>query len=233
MLNHLVELIQLGLLVLVELLHDQLLRIDAVVHLLLELFNRCLHPVFVVFSRPHVFLLELFLDIAPNLTHLEVGVHLDHLQFLLLIGIEVVSGKAHSVENGEDNQSDVILFNFFSNSIDKIGLCASLSQIFQIGRLRQTFLYQFRHQWLQSIDYHSLLVSYSVFFILFAVQLDHQLGGIDHGLFAVPFQELFDGFGVFSEVGKTRKCHFSMHVIASLDELQQIEQTLCAQKSLL
>jgi hypothetical protein len=59
------------------------------------------------------------------------------------------------------------------------------------------------------------------------------LGGIDHGLFAVPFQELFDGFGVFSEVGKTRKCHFSMHVIASLDEFQQIEQALCTQKSLL
>jgi hypothetical protein len=76
--------------------------------------------VLVVFSRPHVFLLELFLDIAPNFTHLEVRVHLDHLQFLLLIGIEVVSGKAHSVENGEDNQSDVILFNFFSNSIDLI-----------------------------------------------------------------------------------------------------------------
>ena len=185
-LDHLVELIQLGLLVLVELLHYQLLRIDAVAHLLLELLYRCLHPVPVVFSRCHAFLLELLLDIAPNLTHLEVRVHLDHLQFLLLIGIEVISGEAHSVEDGEDNQSDVILFNFFSNSIDKVGLCASFSQIFQIGRLRQTLLDQLRHKRLQSIHHHSLLVPYTIFFILFAVKLDHQLSGIDHRLLAVP-----------------------------------------------
>ena len=84
-LDHLVELAQLVVLVLVELLHYQLLGVDAVVHLLLELLQGCLHPVTVIFGWLHPFFLQPLLYVAPDLSHLQMGVHLDHLQLLLLL----------------------------------------------------------------------------------------------------------------------------------------------------
>lgn len=44
-------------------------------------------------------LLELLLDVAPDLAHLEVRVHLDHLQLLLFVGVQVVSGEAYPVQD--------------------------------------------------------------------------------------------------------------------------------------
>lgn len=139
-LDHLVKLRQLGLLILIELFHDQLLGVDAVVHLLLELLDRGLHPMLVIFSRSYVVLLELLLDVAPNLAHLEVRVHLDHLQLLLLVGIKVVSGEAHTVEYRKYYQSDVILFHLLSDPIDQVSLGPGFSQIFKVCRLWQILL---------------------------------------------------------------------------------------------
>lgn len=202
MLDHLVKLGQLGLLILIKLLHDQLLGVDAVVHLLLELLDRSLHPVLVVLRWSDVLLLELLLDVAPDLAHLEVRVHLDHLQLLLLVGIEVVSREPHSVEDGEYYQSDVVLLHLLSNSVHQVSLSARLSQILKVCRLGQILLDQLWDKRLQSIKDNSLFVPNTVLLILFAVELDHELGGIDHGLLTVPFKEFLDGLGVFSQIGE-------------------------------
>ena len=74
----LIELAQLGLLVLVELLYDELLSVDAVTRLLRELLQRRLHPVAVVLSWSYLGLCQLLLYISPDFSHLEVRVHLDH-----------------------------------------------------------------------------------------------------------------------------------------------------------
>jgi hypothetical protein len=78
-LDDLVELIELSFLVLVEFLHNELLRVHAVIHLLLEFLECCCHPVLIVFSWRCLLLLQLLTDIAPDLSHLEVRVHLDDL----------------------------------------------------------------------------------------------------------------------------------------------------------
>jgi hypothetical protein len=77
-LNHLIELAQLAFLIFIKFPHDQLLSVDAVAHLLLELLQGCLHPMPVVLGGLNAALLELTLDVAPNLAHFEVGVHLDN-----------------------------------------------------------------------------------------------------------------------------------------------------------
>lgn len=94
----------------------------------------------VVFSWSYVFLLELLLDVAPDLAHLEVRIHLDHLQFLLLVSIEIVSGEAYSVENGKYYQSDVILLHLLPDPVNQVGFSTSFSQIFKISRFGQILL---------------------------------------------------------------------------------------------
>ena len=98
MLDNLVEFAQLRFLILVELLHYQLLSADTIAHLFLEFFKGRLHPVTVVLSRLYFALLELSADVPPDFPHLEVRVHLNHLQLLLLLGRQVVSGKTHPVQ---------------------------------------------------------------------------------------------------------------------------------------
>jgi hypothetical protein len=83
--------------------------------------------VLVVISWSDVFLLKLLLDIAPDLSHFEVRIHLNHLQFLLFVGVEIVSGKTHSIQDGKYYQPDVILLDFFADSIDQVSLCSSFS----------------------------------------------------------------------------------------------------------
>lgn len=99
MLDNLVKLVQFSLLILVKLLHDQLLRIDAIIHLLLKFLNRCLHPMPVIICWIDFLLLELLLYVAPDLAHLEVRVHLDHLELLLLVGVQVVAREAYPIED--------------------------------------------------------------------------------------------------------------------------------------
>jgi hypothetical protein len=138
--DDLVKFGQLGFLIFIELFHDEFLRIGAVVHLLLELFDGGLHPMFVIFSRRDVLLLQLLLDVSPDLAHFEVRIHLNHFQFLLLISIEVISGESHSIQNRKYDQSDIILLDLLSDPIHQISLCSGFSQIFQVCRLWQVFL---------------------------------------------------------------------------------------------
>lgn len=86
MLDHLIEFGQLYLLVFVELLHYQLLSVNAVIHLLFELLEGSCHPMVVVVCRLDALELHLFLYFSPYLAHLEVRVHLNYLEFLLLVG---------------------------------------------------------------------------------------------------------------------------------------------------
>lgn len=232
MLDDLVKLVELSLLILVELLHDELLGIDAIIHLLFKLLNRRLHPMPIVVRRVYLLLLELLLDVAPDLAHLEVRVHLDHLELLLLVGIQVVAGEAYPVENGEYYQSDVVLLDLFADSVDQVGLCACFGEVLQEGRLRKVLLGQLRHQRLELIDHNTLLILHSVLLVLFAVELDHQLGGVYHGLLAVPLQELLDGLGVFGEIGEAGEGHLAVHVITGFDELQKVKESLCAEEAL-
>jgi hypothetical protein len=115
--NDLIKLVELSLLVFVKLSHDELLCIGAIVHLLLKLLNGSLHPVLVIFSWTDLLLLQLPLDISPNLPHLEVGIHLDYLEFLLLVGVQIISCESYSVKNRKNNQSNIILLDLLTNSI--------------------------------------------------------------------------------------------------------------------
>ena len=98
MFYNLVEFAQLRFLILVELLHNQLLSAYTIAHLFLEFLKGCLHPVTVVLSRLYFALLKLPPAVTPDLSHLEVRIHLNHLQLLLLLGRQVVSSKAHPVQ---------------------------------------------------------------------------------------------------------------------------------------
>ncbi len=129
MFDDLVKFVQLDFLIFVELFHDEFLCIDAVVHLLLKLFDRGLHPMLVVFSWGYLLLLKLLLNVSPNLAHFEVGIHLNNFQFLLLVSVEVVSGESHSIKYREDDQSDIILLDFLSDPIHQISFCSGFSQI--------------------------------------------------------------------------------------------------------
>ena len=169
MLDHLVKLAQLCLLVLVELPHDQLLGAHTVAHLLLELLQGCLHPVIVVLRRLHSSVRQLPPDVAPDLSHLEVRVHLYHLQLLLFLRRQVVPGKSHPVKHRKHNQSDIVLFHLFSNPVYEVGLSSSISQVLQVSRLRKVLLLFLRHQRFLVVDHHSLLILDPIFFILLTV----------------------------------------------------------------
>ena len=169
MLDHLVEFAQLCLLVLVELPHDQLLGAYTVAHLFLELLQGRLHPMLVVLRRLHSGVRQLPPDVAPDFTHLEVRVHLNHLQFLLFLRRQVVSGESHPVKHRKHDQSDIVLFHFLPNPVYKVGLSSSISQVLQVSRLRKVLLLFLRHQRFLVVDHHPLLILDSIFFILLTV----------------------------------------------------------------
>lgn len=95
-----------------ELFANEELGVYAVGHLLFEFFDGCVHPVFVLGGGLDVLLFELLFDVAPDLTDFEVWVHLDDLHLLLLAGVEVVLCEACSVENAEDDGSEIVLTDF-------------------------------------------------------------------------------------------------------------------------
>ena len=97
--DDLVELAEFSFLVFVELFHDELLSVDAVVHLFLELLERSGHPVCVVLGRPYSLRAQLPGYLTPDFPHFEVRVHLDHFQLLLLLGSQVVARETDPIEH--------------------------------------------------------------------------------------------------------------------------------------
>lgn len=83
-----------------------------IVHSFLGLFgcllNGGLHPVSVVTSRSYVEIGKLLLNVEPNFAILEVGIELDDLHSLLLLGGEVMQVESNSVEGGEDGQAVIV-----------------------------------------------------------------------------------------------------------------------------
>lgn len=79
MFDDLIEGIQFALLILIELFHNQLLSVCAIIHLLLKFLYRGLHPVSVIFCCVQFLTLELHFNVPPYLSHLEMRIHLDHL----------------------------------------------------------------------------------------------------------------------------------------------------------
>lgn len=146
----------------------------------------------VVLGRADLLLLQLLLYITPDLAHLEMRVHLDHLELLLLVSVQVVPCKTHPIEDREDYKSDVVLLYLLADPVDQVGLSSCLSQILQKRRFWRVFLSQLRHKWFEFVDDNSLLVFDSVLLILLTVEFDHELGGVNHGLLAVPLQKLLD-----------------------------------------
>jgi hypothetical protein len=130
-LYYLIKFAQLILLVFLKLFHYQSLGIYAVVHLLFELLNWSLHPMLIVEGRVSLIMRQLQLYLTPYLSHLEVWVHLNNLHLLLLVGIQVILVKSYSVKNAENDQSYVILFNLFFNSINQISLHSCFSEVLQ------------------------------------------------------------------------------------------------------
>lgn len=171
-LDHLEETLQLTLLVLVELSLDQCLGVDAVAHLLLELLQRCPQPVLVVLRGLDALLLELLHDLAPDFSHLEVRVQLDHLHFLLLHGVQLVFVEAHSVQDGEYGDPEVAAAHYLFYSIDQVGLGARTGEILQESLCARLFLLAEGNQRPLPVVDDSVLVLDSKSFILLRVQPD-------------------------------------------------------------
>ena len=134
-LDHLVEFWQFAFLVFTEFFHNQGLGLDAVVHLFFELFNGSFHPVFVVEGWFQIFLFELESDLGPYFSDFEMGIHLHNFHFLLLLGIEIIFVEPDSVQDTENNKSDIIVFHLIFDSVDEVGFHAGLGEIFEVGLL--------------------------------------------------------------------------------------------------
>lgn len=104
--------------ILSELLHDEGLCVNTITHLFLKLFNRSLHPVLVVEGRVDFLLFEMQPDLGPDFSDLEVRVHLDDFHLLLFLCVEVVLVEAYSVQDAENDQTDVVLLDLFLDSVD-------------------------------------------------------------------------------------------------------------------
>lgn len=74
-------------------------------------------------------LVELLLDVSPDLTNFEVGIHLDYLDFLLLWGMEIIFGETCAVKNAENYGSQVIFSHFLLNFFKKISLCPHFTKL--------------------------------------------------------------------------------------------------------
>lgn len=130
--DNLVEFGKLSLLIFSELLHNKCLSIDCVTHLLLELLNWSFHPMFIIECWLNVYLFELKFDLRPDFAYFEMWIHLDDLHLLLFMSIQIIFVEADSIQNTEDNQPDIIFFNLFLDSVNKISFHSSLGQIFKI-----------------------------------------------------------------------------------------------------
>ena len=76
---------------------------------------------------PRYYVLSEFpLDVGPDLANLEVRVHLDDLDLLLLRGEELVLVEARSVENREHLRAQVVPLNFLLYLADEVGLRAGV-----------------------------------------------------------------------------------------------------------
>jgi hypothetical protein len=96
-----------------------------------------------------------------------VRVHLDYLELLLLVGCEVVAGKAYTVEDRENDETDVILLDLLTDAVYQVGLCAGLGQILEVSGLGQVLLAELGHQRFAFVHHHSLLVLHAVLLIFF------------------------------------------------------------------
>jgi len=82
--------VQLVLLFHPDVLGIQALIVNRLLCLLQSLLDAGLHPVPVVLGGPHVLVLQLLLDVLPDLPILQVGIQLDDLHFLLLLRAQLV-----------------------------------------------------------------------------------------------------------------------------------------------
>lgn len=80
---------------------------DSRLSLLTRFLDARLHPVAIVTSRLDVEILELLVDVAPDLTVAQVRVKLNDLHELLLVGREFMQIEAATVESAEDDGPDV------------------------------------------------------------------------------------------------------------------------------
>ena len=81
---------------------EQRLVVHSFLGLLKGLLNGCFHPVAVIQSRPHIGILQLLLDILPNLTVFQVRIELDYLHSLLFSWGKVVEIETNAVERSEN-----------------------------------------------------------------------------------------------------------------------------------
>lgn len=125
--NDLIKFRKLALLILSKLFHNQSLCIDSVRHLLLELFNWCLHPMSVIKCWLNILLFKLKFDLWPNFTNFEMRVHLNDFHLLLLVSVQIIFIESNSVQNAENYESNIVLLDFFFDSVDQICFHSCLS----------------------------------------------------------------------------------------------------------
>lgn len=91
-------LLKLVLLLGLHVMREEALIVDGFLGLLKSLFDGRFHPVTIVGSGAHGDVFQLLLDILPNLPILEVGIELNHLHPLLLVGSKIMEVEANAIE---------------------------------------------------------------------------------------------------------------------------------------
>lgn len=72
-----------------------------------------------------------------------------------------------------------------------------------------------------NIDKNSFFVFHKESLIFNLVELDQQLGGVDHGLGTVPIAEIVDGSGVFDQITETAESNLSLENSTCFQEFHQ------------
>ena len=99
--------VELLLLLAAHLAGEHLLVEDGGLRLLPGLLDTSLHPMPVILRWFQIGVLELFLDVAPDLSILEIWVELDHFDHLLLLRSQLMEVETTPVEGAKDDGSDV------------------------------------------------------------------------------------------------------------------------------
>ncbi len=102
----------------------------------------------VVLCRLDILTFELELDLRPDLSNLEMRVHLHNFHLLLFMRVQVVLIKSNPVKNAKNDESDVVLLHLLLDPIHQVSLHACLGQILQVSLFlfQQCSLDVFRHQ---------------------------------------------------------------------------------------
>lgn len=85
--------------------------------LLVGLLDARLEPVAIVAGRLDVQVIQLLLDVLPDLTVLQEWVQLDYLHNLFLVCVQLMEVEADAVEGAKDRRPQVVVLDNFGEDV--------------------------------------------------------------------------------------------------------------------